>query len=91
MIIDSLPLTIYVRGVFVSHSSRSYVWDGKKRTVEYDLISVGDTVVEVRYPPDIPFDNSHALGDEILYSVRVGHGKGGIFYILLSDFSAVDS
>lgn len=84
---------LYVSGVFVSHSSRSYVWDGVQRVVRFDLISIGDSVIEIRYPTELPsgmvYGGGHSLGDNIFYCVRPGSGKGGVIYTLLGDFTSI--
>lgn len=92
LISAAFPPGVYVSGTFVSHSSRSYVWDGVTRIVRFDLVSLGDAVVEVRYPtelpPDMVYGGGHSLGDDVFYRVRLGSGKGGVFYTLLGDFTA---
>lgn len=84
---------LYVSGVFVSHASRSYVWDGIQRVAEFDLISVGDSVLEIRYPTELPsgmvYGGGHSLGDNVLYRVRPGAGKGGVIYTLLGDSTSI--
>lgn len=86
---DCLVPGLYLAGTFISHSSRSYVWDGVERIVHFDLISLGSSVCEIRYPTVLPegmvYGGGHSLGDDVFYFVRPGSGKGGIFYTLLDD------
>lgn len=91
--VSNLIPGVYVAGTFVSHSSRSYVWDGLERTVYFDLVSVGTSVLEVRYPAKLPdgmvYGGGHSLGDDVLYRVRLGSGKGGVLYTLVEDATAI--
>lgn len=84
---------VYVSGTFISHASRSYVWDGDTRVVRFDLVSLGDVVIEVRYPtelpPDMIYGGGHSLGEDVFYRVRPRSGKGGVFYTLLEDFTSI--